>query len=124
MTADFLLRSARGAPFDTAERCRIVEILNDPACPEASLAEATVAPGTVTALHALDGIAERYIIVQGEGRAEVAGVVAAVRPGDVVLIPPGAPQRIANTGPGPLVFQCLCTPRFRQEAYTNLETDA
>jgi hypothetical protein len=38
-----------------------------------------------------------------------------------VLIPPDAPQRIANTGAGDLEFHCLCTPRFRPEAYVDLE---
>ena len=42
-------------------------------------------------------------------------------PQRAVWIPAGVPQRISNTGEGDLVFHCLCTPRFRQEAYRDLE---
>ena len=78
-------------------------------------------PGTTTRLHVLTGIAERYVILAGEGLVEVGGETAPVRPGDRVLIPPGVPQRIANTGAGDLEFHCLCTPRFVAEAYVDLE---
>jgi oxalate decarboxylase/phosphoglucose isomerase-like protein (cupin superfamily) len=44
-----------------------------------------------------------------------------VGPGEVVLIPPSARQRIANTGKEDLVFLAICTPRFRQEAYEDLQ---
>ncbi len=107
--------------FATEERCTITEILNDPACPQVSLALAEVAPGVTTRLHAVEGTLEVYVILSGRGRAEVAGVAAEVGPGDRVAIPPGAPQRIACLGPAPLAFHCLCVPRFRQEAYRDLE---
>lgn len=105
----------------TGERCAITERLNDPASPEVSLARARVAPGVTTRLHALTGIVERYVVVSGRGRVEVAGLVAEVGPGDRVLIPAGAPQRIANVGGEDLVFDCICTPRFVAAAYTDLE---
>jgi oxalate decarboxylase/phosphoglucose isomerase-like protein (cupin superfamily) len=38
----------------------------------------------------------------------------------VVLIPPSTRQRIANTGPGDLVFLAICTPRFTQGAYEDV----
>jgi mannose-6-phosphate isomerase-like protein (cupin superfamily) len=44
-----------------------------------------------------------------------------VSAGDVVIIPPGARQRIANTGPADLRFLALCTPRFRPENYRHDE---
>lgn len=40
--------------------------------------------------------------------------------GNVVLIPPDCRQRIANIGKTDLVFLCVCTPRFIQEAYDEL----
>jgi mannose-6-phosphate isomerase-like protein (cupin superfamily) len=107
--------------FATAERCRITELLNAPECPEVSLALARVAPGVTTRLHALAGIAERYVIVRGTGEVEVGGARAPVRAGDRVLIPPGVAQRIRNTGADELEFHCVCTPRFRPDAYTDLE---
>jgi len=44
-----------------------------------------------------------------------------VGPGDVVLIPSSCRQRIANTGPEDLVFLAICTPRFVQQAYEEIE---
>ena len=44
-----------------------------------------------------------------------------VAPGDVVLIPPGCRQRIANIGDGDLIFLAICTPRFRAEAYEDID---
>ena len=38
-----------------------------------------------------------------------------------VRIPAGVRQRIRNTGPTDLVFLCICTPRFEQSAYRELE---
>lgn len=105
----------------TDERCAISEHLNLPDSPEASLALATVAPGVTTRLHSVEGIVERYVILRGTGLVEVGGRTAPVSPGDCVLIPAGVPQRIANTGEGPLEFYCLCTPRFRQDAYRDLD---
>jgi mannose-6-phosphate isomerase-like protein (cupin superfamily) len=46
-----------------------------------------------------------------------------VNPGDVVLIPPACPQRIANLGDTDLIFLAICTPRFRPEAYEDLDTE-
>lgn len=109
----------------TEERCHIVEVSGRPEDPELSIARARVEPGVTTQLHALDDIAERYLIVEGEGRMETGHAMARrtadVRPGDVVLIPPGVPQRITNTGDADLVFYCLCTPAWRDAAYRSLE---
>lgn len=111
----------------TEERCYILEVSGRPEDPELSIARARVEPGMTTQLHALDGIAERYLIVEGEGRMETGHAMerrtAAVGPGDVVLIPPGVPQRITNTGTGDLVFYCLCTPAWKDGAYGSLEPD-
>lgn len=111
----------------TEERCYIVEVSGRPEDPELSIARARVEPGVTTQLHALDGIAERYLIVQGEGRMETGHAMerqtAAVGPGDVVLVPPGVPQRITNSGDSGLVFYCLCTPAWKDDAYRSLEPD-
>lgn len=116
----WLLRGPPAAPFATAERCTITEILNDPACPALSLARAEVAPGVTTQLHALAGITECYLVRDGRGRVEIAGDTAQVGPGDRVVIAPDTAQRITNTGDGPLVFDCLCTPRFETDRYRAL----
>lgn len=108
--------------FGTPERCSILELSNDAGDPELSVARARVAAGVTTAWHCLKGIAERYVILSGSGRVEVGEMDACVVTcGDVVRIPPGVRQRICNTGAGELVFLALCTPRYRQECYLDLE---
>lgn len=110
------------AEFYTPERCYIVELSNTADDPEVSIARARVAPGVVTRWHRLDGIAERYVIVEGRGRVEVGSLAPQdVGIGDVVVIPPSCPQRIANSGQGDLVFLAICTPRFRPEAYEDID---
>lgn len=77
-----------------------------------------------TQLHALRGVAERYVILSGTGRLRVGEAAPfAVGPAEVVAIPADAPQQITNTGTTDLVFLCACTPRFTPEAYQNLERD-
>lgn len=102
----------------TEEGCYILELSNSPEDPDVSIARARVLPGVSTRLHRLDGVAERYVILAGSGRVEVGGLpVQAVQPGAVVLIPPGCPQRITNTGSGDLVFLAICSPRFTPAVY-------
>ena len=112
----FPLREEREYFF--AEGCFILELLNDPADPAASIARARVPPGVTTRWHRLRGTTERYVITAGEGEVGVGDAPpAAVRPGDVVLIPPMTQQRIRNTGRVDLVFLAVCTPRFDPENY-------
>ena len=112
-----------GAEYYFDEGCHILECWNraeDPAC---SIARARVSPGITTRWHRLQGISERYLILAGEGRVEIGDLPAqVVGPGDLVIIPPGVPQRIANTGHDDLLFHAICTPRFVPEAYEDLET--
>lgn len=113
------IRRARPeAEYAIPEGCFVLELSNSPDDPDLSIARARVPPGVTTRWHRLRGTAERYVILEGEGRVEVGGLAPQeVHPGDVVLIPPASRQRIANTGSGDLVFLALCTPRFRPEAY-------
>jgi hypothetical protein len=82
MDPDWLLCGPVPPEFPTAERCHVTELLNVPGCPEVSLALARVPPSVTTRLHALRGIAERYLVLRGAGVVEVAGVAARVGPGD------------------------------------------
>jgi len=110
------------AEFHTDELCYINELSNAPDDPELSIARARVAPGVVTRWHRLTGTTERYVIIEGRGRVEVGRLAPQdVGPGDVVIIPPLCPQRITNLGPGDLVFLAICTPRFTQEVYEDIE---
>ncbi len=106
----------------TPEGCFIVELSNTPDDPDASIARARVAPGVTTRWHRLIETTERYVILEGHGRVEVGGLPAReVNPGDVVLIPPRCRQRITNIGRLDLIFLAICTPRFRREAYEDVD---
>lgn len=112
------------AEYYTDERCYINELCNRDDDPDVSIAEARVLVDTVTRWHKLVGTTERYVILAGQGRVEVGllppqDVVA----GDVVLIPPDCPQRIRNTGSADLVFLAICSPRFRQQNYFDVDPD-
>ena len=117
-----ILQQQPGAEFFTEERCHILELANDASDPAMSIARARVEPGVTTRWHRLLDTMERYVILDGKGRMEVGELPhQEVGPGDVVLIPPGCRQRVANTGNDDLVFLAICTPRFRQEAYEDAE---
>jgi len=109
------------AEADTRERCAIAELSNLPEDPEVSIARARVAPGIITRWHRLQGIVERYVILEGRGVVEIGELPPQpVRPGDVVLIPPLCRQRIRNDGDADLLFLAICSPRFRWDAYEDL----
>jgi mannose-6-phosphate isomerase-like protein (cupin superfamily) len=108
--------------FLTPEGCYIAETSNSSKDESVSIARARVEPGITTRLHSVDGTEERYLIVEGRGRVQVGNCQPTeVGPGDVVLVPAGVGQRIANVGDVDLVFYCICTPRFRQSNYRPLE---
>lgn len=108
--------------METPERCYLLEVANDAGDEAVSIARARVEPGTTTAWHRLKGVAERYVIVSGQGRVELAGLdPVEVSAGDVVRIAPDTPQRIANIGAADLVFYCVCTPPFSPNCYEALE---
>ena len=116
-----IVKADAAKEFFTDERCWIFETWSSPDDPELSIARARVVPGVTTAWHALEGVAERYVIAEGTGRMEVGDLPPAdVTPGDAVFIPPGVRQRITNTGAADLVFYCICTPRFTPACYRPL----
>ena len=108
--------------YFTPEQCYILEVSNSPDDEACSIARARVAPGVTTRWHRVKETAERYVILEGRGRVEVGELPPQdVKPGDVVLIPPSVRQRITNTGEKNLTFLAICTPRFTQDAYEDLE---
>lgn len=105
------------------EGCHILEIANHADDPALSIARARVEPGITTQWHALHEVAERYLIIEGQGCVEIGELApTTVVSGDVVCIPPGTRQRISNTGDGDLVFYAICTPRFTPACYRTLDT--
>ncbi len=110
------------AEFFTSEKCYITELSNTPDDQEVSIARARLEPGVRTRWHRLKGTAERYYILAGRGCAEVGKLPPQeVTAGDIVLIPPMCPQRIANIGSEDLVFLAICTPRFSNAVYEDVE---
>jgi mannose-6-phosphate isomerase-like protein (cupin superfamily) len=108
--------------YYTDERCHILEFLNTPDAPEASIARARVEPGITTKRHTVAGTIERYVILEGTGVACIEGRDDQhVGPQDVVVIQPGVVQSITNTGDCDLIFLCICTPRFEWDNYASLE---
>lgn len=83
-----------------------------------SLAEARVAPGERTLRHRHLASEEIYHIVSGSGMMDLGGRRFAVIPGDTVLIPPGTPHHLENTGEGELTVLCCCAP-----AYSHADTE-
>lgn len=117
-----VLKADEDSEFYTEEGCFILELSNSPEDSDVSIARARVASGVTTRLHRLRGVAERYIILEGNGRVKVGELPAQeVHPGTVVLIPPGCPQHITNIGTGDLVFLAICTPRFTPAVYEDLD---
>lgn len=127
-----ILRGSTGQEYQFDDGCFITEWLNSPDDPALSIARARLPPGATTRLHRLNGVAERYVILEGEGRVELVGpdgmvtsadhYVSDVEPGDVIVIPPRMSQRMANIGDTDLVFLALCTPRFTRADYEDTET--
>ncbi len=104
------------------EGCYILEVANHADDPDVSIARARVEPGVTTKWHCLHQTMERYLIIQGQGRAEIGELPPTpVTAGDVVCIPPDTQQRICNTGRDDLVFYAICSPRFTPDCYRNLE---
>ncbi|GAB4256704.1 MAG: hypothetical protein Kow0065_05610 [Methylomicrobium sp.] len=109
--------------FYTREKCYITELSNSDDDSAVSIARARVEPGVSTNWHRLKETTERYFIIQGKGRVEIGDELSEeVVPGDVVLIPPMCRQRITNIGSEDLVFLAICTPRFSDKAYEDIES--
>ena len=108
--------------FYTTELCYINELSNSTDDPDVSIAHARVESGVSTRWHRLHGITERYVILAGAGLVEIGDLTPQqVEYGDVVIIPPECRQRITNIGQNDLVFLAICSPRFQQDAYEDIE---
>jgi mannose-6-phosphate isomerase-like protein (cupin superfamily) len=116
-----ILRFKPETEYFTEEGCYISELSNTPGDPAVSIARARVKPGVTTRFHCLQGVTERYVILEGRGRVQVGSLSAEVGSGDVVLIPPECSQRITNQGSADLIFLAICTPRFSHEVYRDME---
>ena len=80
-----------------------------------SLAEATVAPGCVTARHRHHATEELYHVMAGSGIMHLGEVRLALAPGDTVHIAPGVWHFLSNTGAEPLRVLCCCSPAYSHD---------
>ena len=107
------LSSIRTAePFATKDGSTIRELHHTEA---QSLAEATLEPDQATERHYHRVTEEIYFVLKGSGTLEVDGETRTVRPGDAVLIPPGAWHTLENTGTSELRILCACSPPYSHE---------
>ena len=80
-----------------------------------SFAEATVPPGTKTALHRHDLTEEIYHITQGAGLLTLGDEQFAVAAGDTICIAPGTPHCVENAGHLSLKILCACAPAYAHD---------
>jgi mannose-6-phosphate isomerase-like protein (cupin superfamily) len=80
-----------------------------------SLAEATLEPDQATERHYHRASEEIYFVIKGSGMLEVDGERRTVRPGDAILIPPGAWHTLENNGTSELRILCCCAPPYSHD---------
>jgi mannose-6-phosphate isomerase-like protein (cupin superfamily) len=103
--------------FTTVDGSAIRELAGPSWTParQQSLAEATLEPGGETAEHYHPEAEELYYFVSGEGRMRLGDDESEIRTGDCVVIPPGTPHKLWNTGAGKLVLLCCCAPAYSDD---------
>ena len=112
-----IVRTEDREPFITLDGSEIRELAGIPAGNSAnqSLAQATVPSGASTEAHYHRASEEIYLFTAGAGRMKLGDDEAAVRAGDCVVIAPGRPHQLVNTGAEPLVLLCCCAPPYSHE---------
>jgi mannose-6-phosphate isomerase-like protein (cupin superfamily) len=104
-------------PFRTLDGSEIREVAG-PARGDAvkqSLAEATVEAGGETTEHYHRVTEEIYFFTHGGGRMRLGEQERDVEAGSCVVIPPGTPHKLWNTGLEPLRLLCCCAPAYSHE---------
>ncbi len=102
----------RAEPFATKDGSTIRELHHTSV---QSLAEALLEPGQATQRHYHARTEEIYLVTKGSGELEVDGETRRVRPGDAILIPPGAWHTLENDGTSELTVLCMCAPPYPHE---------
>jgi mannose-6-phosphate isomerase-like protein (cupin superfamily) len=107
----------RAEPFTTKDGSEIRELAGIPTgnSVNQSLAEATVPPGGETEEHYHGASEEIYFFTRGSGLMKLGDEETEVSAGDTVVIPPGTPHRLRNTGTEPLKLLCCCAPPYSHD---------
>ncbi len=102
-------------PFTTKDGSTIRSLLDRTNAPvqNQSLAEASLPSGGATQRHWHKLSEEFYYITDGSGVMEINGETREVKPGDAILIPPGAWHQITATTP--LRLLCCCAPPYSHD---------
>lgn len=105
------------APYLTKDGSEIRELLHPDhhAVRHQSLAEAVVPPGATTLLHRHRASEEIYHVTRGRGEMRLGDERFPIGPGDSVLIAPGTPHCVANTGDEALHLLCCCAPPYAHD---------
>jgi mannose-6-phosphate isomerase-like protein (cupin superfamily) len=103
--------------FTTKDGSEIRELVGVPTgnSQNQSLAEATVPPGGETEEHYHRESEEIYLFTNGSGRLRLGDDESEVAAGDTVVIPPGTPHKLWNTGDESLRLLCCCSPPYSHE---------
>ena len=80
-----------------------------------SVAEATVDPGRDTESHRHLQSQEIYYILEGDGEMRLGGEAFKIKRYDGILIPPGTPHFVKNSGKSTLRMLCICSPPYSHE---------
>jgi mannose-6-phosphate isomerase-like protein (cupin superfamily) len=112
-----IARLDRVEPFITKDGSEIRELAGVPTgnSVHQSLAEATVPAGGETEEHQHGVTEEIYFFTSGSGRMKLGDEETEVSAGDTVVIPPGMPHKLWNTGAEPLKLLCCCAPPYSHE---------
>jgi mannose-6-phosphate isomerase-like protein (cupin superfamily) len=107
----------RVEPFVTLDGSEIRELAGQASANAVnqSLAEATVPPGGETVEHFHRTTEEIYFFTHGSGRMRLGDEEHEVGPGDTIVIAPGVPHKLWNTGEEPLRLLCCCAPAYSDE---------
>jgi mannose-6-phosphate isomerase-like protein (cupin superfamily) len=107
----------RAEPFITKDGSEIRELAGTPTgnSVNQSLAEAMVPPGAETEEHYHRASEEIYFFTRGAGVMKLGDEESEVSAGDTVVIPPGTPHKLRNTGAEPLKLLCCCAPPYSHE---------
>ncbi len=103
--------------YVTKDNSTIWELYHPGSSPvkDVSVAEALVEPGRDTEMHRHRRSQEIYYILEGEGEMRLGEETLKVKQYDAVLIPPGTPHRMKNTGKSGLRMLCVCSPPYSHE---------
>lgn len=114
------------SPYITKDGSEIRELLHPTqhGAKNQSLAEARVPAGCTTLLHRHEVTEEIYHVTSGTGIMTLGAEQFPIGPGDSVLIPPGTPHCVSNSGDAALTILCCCAPAYSHDDTVLLDASA